>query len=272
MDSKLVAVIGGIVLFVLVAAVMTYWLIQQGLLATNSFLNQAPESQLLDAAISCSYWRCVSGCESPQTRDGDIFQCRSNFCNASWTDTGKSDGKICGDSAKAHPVTVNIPLSAGLSQVVSKNTISQTLSSKDNNQEFYISPTDSSCSDLGFGNVVYFDNRSVLLTSTLNTWPSNFVGGCDVNSQLAKTFGGADLCSQKIQINAGDYYVWTAPNRFGLALNTIVCTTSYQETQGVKGCGDVGGVCYPNSCPTGTHSMKGFCNQQNGANYACCSS
>ena len=65
-------------------------------------MQQAPQALVLEAAVECSYYRCAQGCESPQTVDSSIFPCRTDFCNATWTDTGKPDGKICDANAKPH--------------------------------------------------------------------------------------------------------------------------------------------------------------------------
>jgi len=73
----------------------------------------APDAAVLESAIQCSFYRCTEGCASDNVKKlknptgGAPFDC-SSFCNASWTDTGKSDGKICGDNSKNHPVTADV--------------------------------------------------------------------------------------------------------------------------------------------------------------------
>ena len=65
----------------------------------------------LEKAIMCAYYRCTKGCKSTEianlffnTGPGGQQYCKENFCHAEWTDTGKSDGKICGSNAMQHPV------------------------------------------------------------------------------------------------------------------------------------------------------------------------
>jgi hypothetical protein len=65
----------------------------------------------LDAAISCSYYRCIEGCNSDGVKNsnvvayGEDFNCSRDFCKLEWQDSG---GKICDDNAKSHPVVVSM--------------------------------------------------------------------------------------------------------------------------------------------------------------------
>ena len=78
----------------------------------------APEAIVLENAIKCSYYRCVNGCNSDDVKKlqydvgGLSFDCLK-FCDPAWTNNGKSDGKICDDSAKQHPVIASVGAKGG---------------------------------------------------------------------------------------------------------------------------------------------------------------
>lgn len=74
---------------------------------------EGPKARSLKAAISCSYYRCMEGCNGNGVKDhrsnvatyGEDFNCTRDFCNSSWQDSG---GKICDDNAKSYPVVISM--------------------------------------------------------------------------------------------------------------------------------------------------------------------
>ena len=231
-----------------------------------NFIN-ATEATVLEQAIACSYWRCAEGCGSPLVHDTETFKCKSDFCNPQWTDTGKPDGKICFDNAKKHPVNVILPTSTELGQVITQDLLVPLLNKNGEKNEFFISPSGAKCQDLGGGNIIYIDNNENVV---LQTQGKDFLS-CAPEYQTLKSAGGPDQCLNQILVSTGTYYIWTAHNRFGIALNTIVCSEEPETAVKTIGCGDAGGVCRSNTCYGNEQQISASCVQHGGeANQVCC--
>ena len=235
----------------------------------NPIFSTVPEALELEDAISCSYWRCVEGCASPMTRNTENFQCKE-FCNPEWTDNGQTNGKICGDSAKEHPVEVSLLASSGLGQVITKNILSQTLNKKGEQNEFFVSPSGKNCQNLGSTNIVYVDNNEdVLLASEgKDVW-----SGCSLSDQLAITAGSFNRCTDKILIAPGTYYLWSSGNPYGIGTNVVVCSESQQTSQTTTvttDCATNGGTCRAVTCASNEEQTQGNCPRPSAGSAVCC--
>lgn len=124
-SKQLVAAIIFIILLVFAFVILWYKIAPNlGLGFLNGFIQgsnpteHVPESIILESAIKCSFYRCVSGCNSDDVKNikyssgAYSFDC-SNFCKSEFTDTGSIDGKICDDKSKTNPVVAQVVLSNG---------------------------------------------------------------------------------------------------------------------------------------------------------------
>jgi hypothetical protein len=263
MDQKTIAIVLGFVLLVITLVIVTIALFN---LSNNPIPFKVPEAVVLEQAIACSYWRCVEGCRSTHIQDTPLLACRTDFCSASYTDTKTIDGKICDDNSKAHPVVADTA-GSDLGQSVYQNVLIQLTSSKVVKNRFYVDPSGDNCADLGappvhgVSYVAYFDNQKVIQPVS----HSSFCFSLNI-------FGGPNWCYDEIEIQYGNYYVWTTLNPSG-GVNTIACSTSpatATTTTTTIGCGDAGGVCYPENCPTGMQELQGTCPQGRDTSRLCC--
>jgi hypothetical protein len=113
--------IGVLLLVVIVVVVLSIIIFRGGSWGSStipSIIDQwfgaatSPEEKTLIEAMSCAYYRCTEGCNSGlvktaiwEDENGDKVSCLESFCKDEWRD---SDGKICDDNAKAHPVEVSV--------------------------------------------------------------------------------------------------------------------------------------------------------------------
>lgn len=214
---------------------------------------QAPEAVALEQAIACSYLRCAEGCASPKIAALDVIQCKTDFCNPEWTDTKKTDGKICDDNAKAHPVTATVASVGGELVQASK-----------------------------FVGLTGYPIRSDESSDNCAAGPNSFLAYIDntKNGNTNMYVLGKEKCENGIgceNVLVGgpqEYYVWMETSSFPLAkYNIIVC--SKQPVPALQGCGDVGGICRNTQCLDNEQLVQGNCFQHGGvvdSNQVCCKS
>lgn len=121
MPAQVIVIIIAVVLGIVILAVLIHMLVggaKWGISSIVDFFKGPPspdEKQLINA-MKCAYYRCSEGCASNKVKvtwiveEGEEekkLRC-SDFCKPEWTNTGKPDGKICGDRARAHPVTITL--------------------------------------------------------------------------------------------------------------------------------------------------------------------
>ncbi|OGW54475.1 MAG: hypothetical protein A2Y81_11760 [Nitrospirae bacterium RBG_13_43_8] len=76
------------------------------------FGTSSPEEKTLIKGMACAYYRCIEGCASGLVKtaiweddDGNKISCLESYCKDEWRD---SDGKICDDNSRAHPVEISV--------------------------------------------------------------------------------------------------------------------------------------------------------------------
>lgn len=130
----------------------------------------APEAVMLQKALECSYYRCFKGCDSNEIKklkyssEGLFFDCLE-FCKQEFTDTGETDGKVCDENAKEHPVTVEVTSSGG-----------EKISSE--NLKFFTCMQETNTCDTGkdLPNFLYVDKSALkenTQTSVSCSWPGS---------------------------------------------------------------------------------------------------
>jgi len=212
----------------------------------------APDAVVLQQAIACSYFRCSKGCASLEVKDNDMFKCKSQFCNPEWTDTKKPDGKICGSNSKLHPVVVTVSSSGG--EKLTATSLEQLGPGEDGLNS--LSQSGDNCKSGVFERGVIIDKNASLITNTAGTslTPSAYLS--------------------EVLVDQGKYDIWTE-TLFNFGFNSMTTTVCRSEASSQSaGCGDLGGICYDNSCPASTTPLQGTCAQQGGAadkTKVCCS-
>lgn len=241
------------VLFVILAVVLIFSLFT---ISKESFnFLKGPEAVSLEQAIACSHLRCVEGCLSARKLDTDTFQC-SQFCNADWTDTKKSDGKICGDNAKAHPVEAIVASTNG--EIVDKSKLTQL--TQGIHPIASISYAGNDCSP-GVGIFAASIEKDTSLQTS---------GNCGIGcfEQV--------LVASNSQTSSEKYYIWTMDqtqaNLGQTSFDTVVCSNAPQVPNQLKGCGDLGGICRVTACASNEEQIQGTCPHPSAGSAVCCKS
>lgn len=112
--------IGVLLLVVIVVVVLSIIIFRGGSWGSSTIPNiidqwfgtASPEEKTLIEAMACTYYRCTEGCTSGlvktaiwEDENGDKVSCLESFCKGEWRD---SDGKICDENSRAHPVEVSV--------------------------------------------------------------------------------------------------------------------------------------------------------------------
>ena len=223
-------------------------------------LSPGVTSKELADAIECSYLRCTQGCAATrgitvEFPSGSV-NCKTH-CEAAVAAEGITDGKLCGEAAKNHPLEVWVSES---NMYISTDSLKFIDKCKDENV-CCIVPSE--------GPDTRGNGLAVLIKNTLVKKIEIGKDGCEViyeGTQFPKcsdstdTYCGADT----ITINTGKYYVWTdyITNLAGRFLTTIVWDTYSVEP--IKGANFVccsGAWQEPVNfeCPAGTKQDANVC-------------
>jgi hypothetical protein len=160
----------------------------------------AGKASVLIAAIKCSYYRCVEGCNSDNVKDLKIgnLKCKEDFCKPGSQD---SSGKVCGDNSKNSPVAVTLSEDG----LLSLDDLSFLTCLK-------LSPKNS-CNYMG-GNM---ENTVTVQASAVKE--ETLVTGGACRYQSYKSF----------VVKAGSYNVWTTFSP--TIIDTVVCTKTAEEAK-----------------------------------------
>jgi hypothetical protein len=120
MEGKVIWMIVAMVIAIIIALVLSLFVFKGQAWGFSSITDMvdewfgmsSPEEKTVIKAMACSYYRCIEGCNSGlvksaiwEDEDGNRISCLESFCKVEWRD---SDGKICGDNSRAHPVEVSV--------------------------------------------------------------------------------------------------------------------------------------------------------------------